>query len=745
MNLDSLSKTKIFSRVTAEAFVGRSAELETLRQHALDETDSRGMLLLSPPAAGASELLFQCYDRLFYEQGELIPFYFAINRRDKTAKECALRFLQTFLLQTVAFRSNYAKLLTASPAISEIAGLVSSIDAQWINQLINSYQSENSFRDERSFIKNCLSAPLRAVAHGTPVFVMIDDLQNAESFAGETNFVEELKEIYSRSATQFVFAGRRRYGLKACQSGVTKLNNLEILRLNEFSANDAELLIENFSKKYAVKTNEASRDLIIRQFNANPLLTESLFIAANEREKDLDSFQNVQQIYVDELFGSRIGKYYDTQFAEVASNFKTQTELIRLLYKTQERENRKSKSEAWLKHLNVSERDFSRILNELHTAEIINLNSNLIEASGENLSLKDYIETRYRLEISNEQRALVVGDYLSKSIERASQIMMRFYRRSSALGLREFLPLFQNQSVPASLIDYAKFKENYKGLAKEEILQKLETENGKITLPQVFYSAHATAFYPTLRQAAEEERSAVALGFETVDYKKENEVAWIAAEIDSKLEGSAELAEFWCDRLEMVAMAGNFSKYQLWLITPEGFSPEAIEILNRRMAYGSSRTQIKHLAKYLKAENVIQEKNNSNEYEMIMPMGDDTELVAARAVEEIARRHDFQPKAITQIKTALVEACINASEHSFSPDGKIYQKFTIEDDKIVITISNRGVKIPSEKVVEMTTQIESDQSRRGWGLKLMRTLMDEVKFEQVDDGTRISMVKYLNK
>jgi serine/threonine-protein kinase RsbW len=128
---------------------------------------------------------------------------------------------------------------------------------------------------------------------------------------------------------------------------------------------------------------------------------------------------------------------------------------------------------------------------------------------------------------------------------------------------------------------------------------------------------------------------------------------------------------------------------------------------------------------------------------MVVPMGGDTEMIAAHAVEEIARRHDFKPRAITQIKTALVEACINATEHSLSPDRKIYQKFTVEDDKIVITISNRGIKIPSEKVAEMTTQIEPDEGRRGWGLKLMRTLMDEVKFEQVDDGTRISMVKYL--
>ncbi|MDQ3322812.1 MAG: ATP-binding protein [Acidobacteriota bacterium] len=116
-------------------------------------------------------------------------------------------------------------------------------------------------------------------------------------------------------------------------------------------------------------------------------------------------------------------------------------------------------------------------------------------------------------------------------------------------------------------------------------------------------------------------------------------------------------------------------------------------------------------------------------------------MIAAHAVEEIARRYSFAPKAINQIKTALVEACINASEHSQSPDRKIYQKFSIEGDKIVITISNRGLRLSDKKAVE----IAPETGRRGWGLKLMKTLMDEVKFEQVDDGTRISMVKYMTK
>src|SRR5262249_43969585 len=140
------------------------------------------------------------------------------------------------------------------------------------------------------------------------------------------------------------------------------------------------------------------------------------------------------------------------------------------------------------------------------------------------------------------------------------------------------------------------------------------------------------------------------------------------------------------------------------------------------------------------------------EYEMVIPVGEDTELIAAHALEEIARRHKFSPKAINQLKTALVEACINAAEHGLAPDRKIHQRFVVSDDKIKISISNRGIRLadrlgsqPAEGAEAETRPIESADTRRGWGLNLIRGLMDDVRIEPVEDGTRITMTKFLRE
>lgn len=739
MDENSLQNPKILSLIAAEDFIGRTSEIDTITNHAAE--NNGGLIVASAPNIGLSELLRQCYDRLFSAQGETIPIYFSFSNHDKTAENAARRFLQAFLLQFVAFKKNDTNLLKVSPDVCELVELAPASDLSWINKLVSACEVDSNLKDVRSFVRQAFSAPLRAGVSGAKIALFLDDFHRLESPASEINLLEELKEIYNRSTVSFTFAGKRRYILNAVQRGNSKLQNYKTLHLDTLSLSNAKTLTEQLSKKNDVGITEQSRDLLIQQFRLNPVLLTALFSAAKEWNANFDDFQQVEKIYVDALLGGKIGKIYDSVFDEISPNPEIQKKIIDLITA----ENKKTPLESWRKRLNLSETEFYRIARSMHVQELIRLNHNAVESAMNDCVLQDYLESRARLENVGEQRALVVGNFLSESLKRAPQTMSKFYRHSFAIGLREILSVLNRQEIPASLLDYSVYRQKHKGAEESEILANAEQENEKLTLPQVIYTASGAAFYPPLRQFSDEERTAVGVGFDGQGYTDESEIVWIAAEIDSKLEATRQLAEFWCDRLEMVAVMCNFLNYRLWLIAPEGFSPETDEVLRPRNAFGSSRRQVETLLKYLNAENLIKEKLKANEYEMIVPMGDDTEMIAAHAVEEIARRHHFEPKAITQIKTALVEACINAAEHSLSPDRKIYQRFTVEDNKIIITISNRGVKIPSEKIAESVTQIEPDEGRRGWGLKLMRNLMDEVKFEQIDDGTRISMTKYLKK
>lgn len=718
--------------LAATDFFGREPELATILTRAKAETPVRGLLVSGAPGAGVSELLKQAGERLFEEDGEVIPFYFSVRKSDRTARRAATRFMISFLQQAVAFRRRDPRIIASSADVCEIAALAPPSDGHWIDRLIESCSVENVLNDDVAFVRGCLSAPLRAVASGVKIFTIVDNLHEAAFFEGDVDFTDELGSVFARSGVPFAFGAHRRFSVGACAE------ELQTLHIAPLGFADAGALAASLASNSNVVINDQTRDLLAVQFGGNPRMINLMIRAAAEKETPLDSFQNVEKIYVDEIFGGRISRYFDSVLNSAAPATEIQKQLLGLLFDHRAADG-KIQIEAWQSRAGLAADDFARIMQTLNAAEFVRLTSNLVESMDDDRVLGDYIQARFRLEILRQNRALTVGEALTDFLKRAPQLMADYYRRRSAIGLREILGVFDCQEVPAALLDYGRFRDELKGAPDAEILSALNADTDRVTLPQIVYTAHTVSFYPQFARVVERERSAVALGFIESKYTDDDEIVWIAAEIDSKLEAKKELTEFWCDRLEMVALMCNFQNYRIWLVAPEGFAPDALEVLRSREAFGSSRKQVGLLAEFLGAAALVNSATAADEYEMVVPMGDDTELIAAQTVEEIARRHNFTPKAINQIKTALVEACINASEHSLSPDRRIYQKFSVSDDRLTITIANRGLRIADKQARE----VQTDEGRRGWGLKLMRNLMDDVRFEQTDDGTRISMTKML--
>jgi serine/threonine-protein kinase RsbW len=389
-----------------------------------------------------------------------------------------------------------------------------------------------------------------------------------------------------------------------------------------------------------------------------------------------------------------------------------------------------------------------QVLRRLHIHELVNWDGDAVDTEGAPTPWKDYLRSRFRLDALREPRALVVADMMAQALKRAPQTVALHFRRAASLRLRELLARFNSQRVPKVLFEFARFAEVYRGLTADETGAGLDAETDLVRLPQVFHAASGASFSRELREFGEES-SVVAHAFEGATYTDANEIVWLVGKIDSKLEADRQETGRWLNLLEALARKSAFVRTQIWLIANEGFSSEAIELLREHGAFGSSQQQFELLSGRLsEMEGSIQQTEEENEIVMITPMGGNNELLAALTAEQLARRLKFRPEAINQIKTAIVEACINASEHSLSPDRKIYQRFRVEDDKLVITIASRGI-VPlnvgsiDDPLIQEDESADAADQRRGWGLKLIKTLMDEVEFERVDEGTSLRMTKYL--
>ena len=699
-------QTKILSTIRRNEFLGRTHALdELLRTAASDEAG--GILVSAAPGAGLSELFRQVYDELFHQQ-KVLPIYFEFRRTDESSQLAARRFVHEFLVQSLAFLRADPSLIVTSPPTGELAELGRPI-GNWYSAAIEQLAGSDN-------VTSLFNAPARAAAAGVKTFVMFDSVDVVDTLDGGPRLIEDINGL-ARNYPMAIGALRR-------FSGIAELPVR--LQLDRLPVGETAEVVNGRAARIGVEVSDQTRDLIAVQFDRDLSLISS-FISRATKGGGLQSFREFSRLYGQELVSGILGRRFDDLFDEILADSRLQRDLIENLYYGVVRNERL----VWERPGDIPAEDFQRAEELLDLNEVINIEAGLV--------LRDYVTARHRISVETRNPGTVISEIVTTTLKRAPQIMARHYRQISSLGLKGLLSSFDCQEVPAALLDYRAFRDVYKGLPDPEILASARNDLDKVTLPQIAHVDFTSEFYAPIAQVTDTERSVVGVGFIGRNYTDEDEIAWLAAEIESKLEVELDVVEFWCDRLDVVALSANFRNYRIWLISPEGFTDEAISMLRMRRGIGSSRKQFELLAQYIGSGSTVGKSPETDEYEIVVPMGEDTELIAAHAVEEVAKRRNFPSKAINQIKTALVEACINAAEHSLSPDRKIYQKFVVDKNKIVITVSNRGIRMTDRAV----TMNDPGTGRRGWGLNLMRGLMDEVKIEQVDDGTRISMTKYL--
>ncbi len=701
---------------------GYEDTLDLIEQHA--RSGSGGLVLAAPPGVGCSTLLQNFFESSFRTGSIPIPIYLSVESSDETAVIAARRFALSFLTQVIAFRRHEIELATTAIGPDEIARLTVPEDISWVDRATERL-SERSNGNGVEMVGLYLSVIKLAESAGLKAFLMFDNVHQTLIFENGRTLMEGVLNLCKQSSFPSVMAGRRRF--------VSSNVDFHRIDLNAPTRAEAANFIAIDANKNAITIDEASCDLLAVQFASRPEFIRAIINRLASRFDIIGGFAAIQRAYVDELLTGSIGNWFQREINWAVPNRK-QGKLIELLENLNRDRSLPQPLEAFQRLTYLDNSEFDRATSILNTAEIVSVSSNRIESSSADLALADYLRSRHRLENLGEPRSVVVSQTIAHCIGRSSTIMASTYRASTALALPELLQTFDARSVPLALLDPKIFNDRYKGKTDEDIASELKTDSDILVLPFFVFAASTATAYRPLGALVSNERSAFATGFRDRNCNIDDEIYWLAAEIDTKLPASSEQAEFWCDRLEAAAIASNFSNYQIWLIAPDGFDDEASRVLADRGAFGSSRKQAEILARMLTKKD-ISDENLESEYEIVIPMGEESELIAAHTLEEIAKKHGIRSHEINQIKTALVEACINASEHSHSPDGRIHQKFAVGEGQITITISNRGVRLADAKLPA------EDSQRRGWGLKLIEKLMDEVHISQTDDGTRLSMTK----
>jgi len=121
------------------------------------------------------------------------------------------------------------------------------------------------------------------------------------------------------------------------------------------------------------------------------------------------------------------------------------------------------------------------------------------------------------------------------------------------------------------------------------------------------------------------------------------------------------------------------------------------------------------------------------------------ELIVAQSLEQIGKNLSINQDAIGQLQIAVIEACINAIEHGRGIDDKVYIGIDVDENQMEVSVESAGGVHHAGNGRTVPGFGRRESGGRGWGIKLIKRFVDQVRFEKTANGTKIVLVKKIEK
>ncbi len=138
----------------------------------------------------------------------------------------------------------------------------------------------------------------------------------------------------------------------------------------------------------------------------------------------------------------------------------------------------------------------------------------------------------------------------------------------------------------------------------------------------------------------------------------------------------------------------------------------------------------------------------STQTEFTLPSDPGNERQAMERVASIVASLDLPTDRLEKLKTAVAEATMNAIEHGNNNDPSLLVTVEVitspNDIRVRITDFGGGAEIPEKTAPDLDAKLRGEQTPRGWGLFLIKAMVDELNVTSDDVHHTVELVMRLS-
>jgi serine/threonine-protein kinase RsbW len=737
-----------------EDFFGREEELSALTRSALDGGRGIGssFMLYGPPNIGKTSLLLKLARVLRNAAvGEVLPrpfpLYFSFSQILTHPLALSQHFLQEFLWQLLRFLGD------EQPSAFDPAAMcdrLASFGVTGCREVLSAHERCSAEGDGLSALVNALSFPFSAAGERIyPVF-LFDDFQYTGKLQGVPDgaMLSILRPYIKSGHFPMFLSGSSPGRVTASLKREGLFGTFQMIEVGGLSTDSSIALWRHLCERRRVSIPESLLARASERLGGIPvyqrMLVEEIFFR-NASVPDGVALENLYALSVTE---GNLNRYWREFFENTFPERSRRGRAIRFLKRVLCDRFPLDTVEGAVSLMGTSQEEGEEILSALEFKGLLKADLDQLTFVGDPV-LADFLYWAFERGAlgkgTSQVAAAIVQARLASGAPEPGQGVDHARRVSI---VKELMRKWDLREVPLLLFDFGRFREKFGGKGLLEVVIGMEHEAVRVRLPKV---SSVSTGYRASRGGPRFDFDLVAYGFLDRDFSEENLVLWaVDAAVEKNLGPRA--VEHFENRCRLLALEKGLPPDRLrkWMLLDDTADTAAVDLAARYGIHLSHPTQLRLFLNQFGLEELEREPapapspggaapgaGKTLEYELVLPMKADSEVVAARVAEEVAAFAAVDADTVDRIKMAIIEACINAFEHSASESGKVRLRYLLSPDKIELFVQDDGKGFQAGR-----TQEESKKNR-GWGLKLIRELVDDVEIITGPDGTVVRMVKHL--